>query len=1075
MHRPLRSIVVLAPVVLAIVSIASSLAAAAQEVVRFDFETGDLQGWKVVEGQFDYVVSDRAEYHNAYPEKKYNKQGKYYLSTVEQQPGQTSNDRMTGVIESPVFVLTGPEMSLLVGSGTQAGAYVALCTLDGKEVLVARGKAHTEVMQRVAWTAPQLVGQSVFLRVVDRETGGWGHVTLDDFTAQGRLDADATQRRWAELAVRLARQRLEATLREANLSGLQQAIADLTETFAAKYPRGAEFAARCAQLEKRFAETPPEQLPNLIKDLETLRREALVANPLVSGQPILYVVRNQYKLGGHHAIDTLFHTGEINTNCFAGPGALKTINLATGETKTLVTLTEGVVRDPEVHFDGQRIVCAMRRHVREDYHIWELNADGTGLRQLTSAEGVCDFDPLYLPDDHIAFSSTREPKYNQCSRDIGANLFRMEPDGANIHQIGKNNLFDNHGALTPDGRILYARWEYVDRNFGDAHGIWTVNPDGTNQAIYWGNNTASPGAVYYPRSIPGTQQLLCVFGMHHHRLWGALAIIDRARGLDGREPVVRTWPADAINQVRAGGAFDCDDFISVYPKYECPWPLSDKYFLCSRMTMRPGQKWIEGDARYGHEMGLYLVDVFGNELLLHYEEPGCYDPLPLAAQPRPPVIPARRDFENQDGHFYVADVYRGTHMAGVKRGSVKSLRVVESPEKRHWSPGAWFGQGYTAPGMNWHSLENKRILGTVPVETDGSALFAVPAEKFVYFQLLDENGLMIQSMRSGTTVQSGERASCVGCHDERRSAPPHASGREWPNGREGAASAEPLAWRRAPSRLEGWYGPPREFGFMAEVQPVFDKQCVSCHDYGQEAGQKLNLASDRTLTFNTAYTELWRKGYLHCVGAGPAEIQPAYSWGARASRLVQVLLPSRISGAEPVAGHPTADAPPSPAGTKGHEQLRLTAEEFDRIATWVDLNGVYYPTYASAYPDSLTGRVVLDAAQLGRLSQLTGEDFGAQRSYSGNRGPEVSFDRPELSPVLARFSDKNDARYRETLAIIQAGQAQLVQRPRGDTLDFQPCEVDQRREAKYALRRQIELRNRAALRAGQKVYDSDEK
>lgn len=1028
-------------------------AAAADDMVRFDFETGDLQGWQVVEGQFDYVVSDRPVFHNRYadqPGNKYNKQGRYYLSTVEQQPGKSSNDRMTGVIESPVFVLMGPEMSMLAGSGTQPGTYVALCTIDGKEVLVARGKDQTEVMQRVRWDAPQLVGQKVFLRVVDRETRGWGHVTLDDFAAFGRIDGEETRRRFAAIEARLARQRLEAAIRECNLPGLRLAIADLIETMPDRYPRGAEFLVRLDDLEKRLAGATPEQTPGIVRELEAVRREALVANPLVGAQPIVFVVRHQYR-SHYHAIDTLFHTAELNAdrgmtphaNLFEGGGALKTIDLITGRVQTLVELPDGVVRDPEVHFDGRRIVFAMRRNRDEDYHLWEIQADGSGLRQLTGAAGVSDFDPFYLPDERIAFSSTREPKYNQCSRDHGANLFCMEADGANVHQIGKNNLFDNHGTLTPDGRILYARWEYVDRNFGDAHGIWTVNPDGTNQAIYWGNNTASPGAVYYPRLIPGTQQMLCVFGMHHFRLWGALAIVDRQRGLDGREPVIRTWPADAIERVRAGGGFDCDGFVSVYPKYECPYPLSDKYFLCSRMTMRFGQLPGASDAQFGDEMGIYLIDVFGNELLLHAEEPGCYDPLPLRPQPRPPVIPPRRDFENRDGYFYVADVYRGTHMAGVPRGAVKRLRVVESPEKRHWSPGAWYGQGYTAPGMNWHSLENKRILGTVPVEEDGSAAFAVPSETFVYFQLLDEHGMMIQSMRSGASVQSGERAACVGCHEDRRTTPPAML----------AASREPslpLAWRRPPSRLSDWYGPPREFSFMAEVQPVFNKRCVGCHDYGQEAGRKLNLAPDRTLTFNTAYTELWRKGYLHCVGAGPAEIQPAYSWGSHASKLVQVL---------------------RKPGTPGHEELQLTPEEFDRIVTWVDLNGVYYPTYACAYPDSLTGRIPLDAAQLGRLGELTGVDFRRQRSYGGCPGPDVSFDRPELSPLLAPFSDKQDPRYREALAMIQAGRERLTRRPRADMPGFVPSEPDQLREAKYALRRQIELRNREAIRRGERMYD----
>ena len=518
---------------------------AADDVVRFDFETGDLQGWMVVEGKFDRLVSDRDVFHNAYPERpdrKYNKQGKYYLSTVEQQPGMPSNDRMTGIVESPVFVLGGPDMSMLVGSGTQPKTYVALCTLDGREVLFARGKEQTEIMQRVTWHAPELVGKRVFLRVVDQETGGWGHVTFDDFTAQGHIDQEATRQRFAGIAERLARQRFEEVFKQLHPAALRAAIDDLISTFGDRYPRGKEFLTRLDAIEGRIRgvdsrAVEDRQVDHLARELEILRREALIANPLVSGQPILYVVRHHYQ-SHYHAIDTLFHTGELNAdrgmcphaNLFQGGGALKTIDFSrfkpqAGQprsnsphpdppaeeegavVKTLLETRDGVARDPEVHFDGKKIVFALRRNAAEDYHIWEINADGAGLRQLTSAEGVSDFDPLYLPDDSIVFSSTREPKYNMCSRDHGANLFRMEADGANIHQIGKNNLFDNQPSLMPDGRILYARWEYVDRNFGDAHGLWTVNPDGSNQSLYWKNNTASPGAALaaadHPRHAAG--------------------------------------------------------------------------------------------------------------------------------------------------------------------------------------------------------------------------------------------------------------------------------------------------------------------------------------------------------------------------------------------------------------------------------------------------------------------------------------------------------------------------------------------------------------------------------------------
>ena len=265
-------------------------------------------------------------------------------------------------------------------------------------------------------------------------------MTCDDFIAQGTIDLQATAEQFAK------RKRVLPKMAEENSSSpdsLRAAIQDLIATFGNRYPNGKTYLARLDEICKNDRDGSS-------KEFMALQREAMIANPLVSDQPLLYSWRNQYKLGGFHAIDTLFHTCEANTHCFQGPGAMRMVDLKTGKVTTLVEAPNGIVRDPDVHFDGKRIVFSMRRQIEEDFHIWEINSDGTGLRQLTRATNVSDVDPLYLPDDRIAFTSTREPKYNQCSRDIGANIFCMESDGANIHQIGKNNLFDNQGTLTPD-------------------------------------------------------------------------------------------------------------------------------------------------------------------------------------------------------------------------------------------------------------------------------------------------------------------------------------------------------------------------------------------------------------------------------------------------------------------------------------------------------------------------------------------------------------------------------------------------------------------------------------------------
>ena len=742
----------------------------------------------------------------------------------------------------------------------------------------------------------------------------------------------------------------------------------------------------------------------------------------LNAHPILFVSRPQYK-PDHHNTETMFQVGEINTDSFEGGSALKIIDLAqAGAVTTLAEAPTGIVRDPDVSFDGSKILFSMRRDKAGDYHIYEINADGSGLRQLTFAAGVTDIDPVYLPDGDVAFSSTREPKYCMCNRHIMANLYRMSPDGANIHQIGKNPLFEGHPSLMPDGRLLYDRWEYVDRNFGSAQGLWTTNPDGTSHLAYWGNNTHSPGAVLDARIVPGSLQAVCTFSSCHDRPWGAIALIDRRRGLDGRPAVVRTWPASAIDLVDQG---DFDQFIKVQPKYEDPYPLGESHFLCSRMTGR------------GEQMGVYLLDLSGNEALV-YAEPderlGCFDPMPLSAHERPPVIPERRTFQGT-GEFFVADVYRGTHMDGVDRGDVKWLRVVETPEKRTWTHPSWNGQGQEAPAMNWHDFNNKRILGAVPVEEDGSAYFTVPSDAFVYFQLLDDNGMMVQSMRSGTIIQPGERQGCVGCHDGRlETAPP-------------ATSPMPMALRRAPSPLADWYGPARTFSYAAEVQPVFDKHCVSCHDFGSKAGEKLLLCGDKTLTFNVSYEELWRKKFIKVVGAGPPEIVQAKTWGSHASPLAQEAL-------------------------KRHKAGKLDKESFDRIVTWIDLNAPYYPEYSTAYPDTLAGRSPLTEPELKRLAELTRTPLADQADQAKSPGPTVTFDRPEKSPCLERFDRRAGPQYKEAVAIIEAGQRRLAERPRGDTAEFTPCEADHARDQKYAARRVVELRNREAILKGQKVYDA---
>ncbi|MCL2623736.1 MAG: hypothetical protein FWD31_08735, partial [Planctomycetaceae bacterium] len=376
---------------------------------------------------------------------------------------------------------------------------------------------------------------------------------------------------------------------------------------------------------------------------------------------------------------------------------------------------------------------------------------------------------------------------------------------------------------------------------------------------------------------------------------------------------------------------------------------------------------------------------------------------------------------------------------------IKSLRVVESPEKRFWTDTAWDnGTGTQAPGMSWDDFNNKRILGTVDVESDGSVYFEVPADTYLYLQLLDENGMMVQSMRSGMIVRPGEMNGCVGCHENRLATFP-------------PVFQTPQAMVKPPQKLRPWHGKPRLFSYVTEVQPVFDKYCVACHDYGKTEGtQKPNLAGDLNLLFNTSYVELRSRKLLVVPGAGPHVKLEPYAWGSHQSRLANVLL----------NGHAEANIDNERKRRGVYVDLHTDPEAVDRVLTWIDINAPYFPTYASAYPENRFGRSPLDDAALRRLSQLCGV---------GDLNWAVSFDRPEISPCLAKWStpeQKQSAEYKEALAIIQKGKTILANTSRGEDPGFEPTIArEQSQQEKYDHLRETERKMREAILSGNRLYD----
>lgn len=725
--------------------------------------------------------------------------------------------------------------------------------------------------------------------------------------------------------------------------------------------------------------TSSQILPKAISWSET-------AQQALHGKQILYVERAQYA-PDHHNTETLFQVGEINTDKFEGGSAMRIYDVSAKSTRTLLECAEGVIRDPEVSYDGKRIIFSMRSDKESYYHIYEINVDGTGLRQLTFAEGVSDIDPAYLPDGGIVFSSTRQPKYCMCNRHIMANLYRIDSDGKNITQLGISTLFEGHSSIMNNGQVLYDRWEYVDRNFGDAQGLWTVNPDGTKHEIYYGNNTQSPGGVIDGRQIPGTDLVVCVFAACHDLPWGALAVIDRKKGVDGEEPVVHIMPENSRELIDKG---DLDSFKWLDYYVEDPYPVDEKNFLVSRTIWF---KRINGWEIADSKSGIYLMNMDGHSELLLEGSRSLFDPVIIEPRSKPHIIPTMRDDSKSTGIFYVQNVYNGTHMQGIESGTAKYLRIVETPEKRTWTISGWGGQGEQAPAVNWHSFETKRILGEVPIEDDGSVNFTAPAYTFVYFQLLDENKKMIQSMRSGTMLMPGEVNGCIGCHEDRISTVP--------------SSGRPKALNKKPVEIEPWQGKePVNFSFSEQVQPILNKHCVQCHDFDNKNRNKLVLAGDKNMYFNAAYINMYVNKAITLIGGGPAQIQQPYSWGSHASKLTSII-------------------------DNNHKGINLTLKEKEVLYTWMDLNGVYYPVYESAFDNTLAGRSPLTYAETDELAELTGINFYHLNNWQRTAQAQVSFDRPEASPCLDNIrSDKS--KYNRAVEIIRLGQERLKATPRGD-------------------------------------------
>ncbi len=612
-----------------------------------------------------------------------------------------------------------------------------------------------------------------------------------------------------------------------------------------------------------------------------------------------------------------------------------TLNEEGGLLEQFVDATEGVILDANISFDGKTMMFSWKKSMSETFQIYTITIDGTDLKQVTVHDSN-NFNGCWLPDGGIAFLSDRKPAFAYCWKTTTPILYRSKVDGSELVRLSANYLNDFTPAVMNDGRILYSRWEYVDKPAIPIQSLWTINQDGTGLSGYFGNRVLSPATFMEARQIPGTRKVLCVLTSHNGPCRGGIGIVDYSKGGNAQEAIENITPEIDIGQVNRG-----NDGNRIRGPYESPYPLDDKYFLVSR----------DGTVLLRDYQGTGQVSILRKE-----GELGYYTARPVVARLRPPVRPSLVSKNAEEwATLAMQDVYVGLE-PHVKRGEIKKIAVVQEMEKSKLAPLERRAFGFQFPVVSCGATyAPKKIWGYAKVEEDGSAHFKVPPGLPLYFMALDKHGRALQRMRSFTHLMPGEKQSCIGCHADRNYAVP-------------INNPRPTATLRLARDLEKPEWGVRGFSFAHIVQPVLDKHCVECHNAREKSGD-VDLSSDRTDFFNVAYETLARQGRP---GENPytkwiptfngmedniLQVTPKY-WGSPASKLADIVL----------TGHPDK---------KQQQRVELDDDSKRRIFAWIDLDVPYYGASTSRH-ENLMGCRQLYPETFGKVM----EEVAARRCVS---------------------------------------------------------------------------------------------
>ncbi|MBQ6620066.1 MAG: hypothetical protein IJH68_07975 [Thermoguttaceae bacterium] len=710
----------------------------------------------------------------------------------------------------------------------------------------------------------------------------------------------------------------------------------------------------------------PKEIAEKYLALRWRTREAALSNPLVKDIPIVFLKEDRYvwqlihEYLSYYYSHTKMQGGELML--LENPGfSFEARSLTEGK------LPRGVFETPSISFDGKTLYFAFADftnvvsekeppitfrwlqirgydHDIEDYlartdgkfHLYKMDLASGKIEQLTDGPDD-DFDPAELPDGDLVFMSTRRGGFARCTGDCepveDATLHRLDKDGT-IKTLSWHETNEWNPSVLQDGRIVYTRWDYVDREAARYMNLWVTNPDGTGAQALFGNYTEQIVAMLGAKAIPNSNKIMFIASGHHIAVGGALGILDLTKmsydqesgedNLDAIEVLSPEIPFPETPSKDGRGTSTNGEFNCLSRNYYySPFPLSEDYYLTAyshdpnggylatagysitmdrtyHYTGRVGQPFSSG------KMGLYYRDRFGNLELL-YQDPhvACRHPMQTAAREKPPVIASKLPATDKpEGTFVLSNVYESVFPMPKDR-KIVALRVFElfSHEPEYYSD---------TPKLGYpHAANARACLGEVPVEEDGSAHFKAPACKPLYFQAIDEEGKAVQTMLSEVYLQPGENRGCVGCHEQYQTAAQN-------------VPVQGKALTRPASEMVPGPDGSSPICYPRLIQPILDRRCVSCHDDSDKAAKPDLRGVDHGEYFSLSYENM--RPYVRF-----------FDWGGNGGLSRIVSYPGKCAADESPLTEILADA-------NHREKTGLTDEELRTIYLWLDSNCQFYGT-----------------------------------------------------------------------------------------------------------------------------------